>query len=132
MRLSFPQLQKKRPDEKGVYSLDTWVDKEHDGYLLYVEGVVSDFAIKGIESGRHDIAEFYIIPKKRGSNLGELFAHEIFRMYKGEWQARQIEGAHLSRDFCRKAICSFTDNNYSESTVEDAYWGTITKQVFKS
>ena len=85
-----------------------------------------------MQDNRHDIAEFYVIPSYRSAGAGSQFAIEIFKMSRGPWQARQIEGAHKATLFCHSAIQLFTNNNFTKSAVEDSYWGKVTKQLFDS
>lgn len=131
----FSAITRKLPDANGLFPFDTPVDDtdvNYHAYLLYVEGSPCGFAMKGTASGRHDIAEFYVVPSKRGSDLGTRFAHEIFDMYKGPWQVRQIAGADKARDFWRKAIGTYSSGKYEESQDRDPYWGMVTRQIFES
>lgn len=126
----FSAITQKVPDSEGVFELDTVLDEFHDGYLLYVDDSPVGFAIKGVEGRRHDVSEFYVIPSKRGKNIGCDFACQLFAMYTGEWQVRQIKGAEKAKAFWRKVISQYTGNNYEESEVDDKYWGRVTRQVF--
>ena len=128
----FSTITKKLPNSKGLYPLDTKVDKNHPSFLIYKKKTPIGFCIKGIHDGRHDIAEFFIIPTFRSKNIGQKFAYQIFKKYKGEWQVRQINGADKARKFWRKTIKSFTHNQYTESLVKDPYWGTVSRQIFRS
>lgn len=119
------------PNSKGVYPLDSDLDVT-DNYLLYVGGEAAGFCVKGEEQGRHDIMEFYVAPEYRGHKLGRRFAQSIFERHPGTWQVRQIEGADKAIAFWRQAIGEFTAGQYTESIEEDAYWGPVTMQVFKS
>ena len=88
--------------------------------------------VKGTDDHHHDIAEFYIVPAKRGRHVGRKFAQEIFSRYKGNWQVKQIDGADKAVVFWQKTISEFTNNNYSEESINDSYWGKITRQRFES
>ena len=101
------------------------------GYLFYDNSTPIGFCIKGISDGRHDIAEFYIIPTYRNNNLGEKMAIEIFRKFPGPWQVRQISGADKAKAFWRKTIKRFTNNNFIESQIPDKHWGQVTCQRFE-
>ena len=39
-------------------------------FFLLEAGEPIAFCVKGLESGVHDIAEFFVIPSKRGTGLG--------------------------------------------------------------
>ncbi|MBP9681191.1 MAG: hypothetical protein KBD76_07285 [Bacteriovorax sp.] len=127
----FSIITKKNPDPNGVYLLDTNIDTEHLGYLFYDNSTPIGFCIKGISYGRHDIAEFYIIPTYRNNNLGEKMAIEIFKKFPGPWQVRQISGADKAKAFWRKTIKRFTNNNFIESQIPDKHWGQVTCQMFE-
>lgn len=88
------------------------------------------FACKTSFEGVHDIAEFYVIPEKRGKSLGGFFAKEIFREYQGVWQVRQIEGAGKAREFWKKTIKEFSLGYFEEESINYPYWGRVTRQSF--
>ncbi|MBA3581329.1 MAG: hypothetical protein H0W44_02635 [Gammaproteobacteria bacterium] len=128
----FSVITGKQPDVNGMFSLDTDCDESHDGFLLYESDIPIGFAVKGRDSGRHDMAEFYIIPTVRRQGLGEEFAQAIFRHYPGKWQVRQIEGADLARTFWRRVIKDYTHNEFVEEQIDDLYWGLVIRQQFLS
>lgn len=126
----FSTITKKSPNADGLYPLDTSWDEEHPSYLLYDETTPIGFCMKTTMDGRHDMAEFYVIPTRRRMGAAKYFATQICLMYPGEWQARQIEGADHATEFCRSIIGEGTHNKFSESKVDDPYWGQVTRQVF--
>jgi predicted acetyltransferase len=126
----FSAITKKVPANDGLFALDTFVDKNHDGYLLLEEGLPIGFAIKGEKSGLHDISEFYIVPSKRASGIGSKFAAQIFQKYPGQWQVLQIDGADKAIDFWNKAIDAFKQGDFVQDTITDPYWGKVTRQRF--
>jgi len=128
----FSLITKKVPQKNGLFLMDTTIDEEHPSFLLYKNKFPVGFCIKSTHDRRHDIAEFYVVPSMRAQELGTSFAIEIFKYYPGSWQVRQIEGADKARAFWRKAIGKFTNNNFTESVVEDHYWGKVTRQLFES
>src|SRR5687768_16538052 len=89
----FSTLTQKRPQLDGTFALDTLLDEHHQAWLLYESGLPAGFAIIGKQSQRNDISEFYIVPVLRNQNLGKKFAICIFKMYRGDWQVRQIPRA---------------------------------------
>lgn len=127
----FSAITGKNPDQNGDYELDVDLAKT-DNFLLKLDQRKIGFCIKTVSHGRHDILEFYVQALERGQKIGEQFAHEIFKMYPGQWQVRQIEGADKARSFWRKTINSFTSGQYKEETVVDEYWGKVSKQTFTS
>ena len=127
----FSAITEKLPNELGEFPLDIKLDGSYDAYLFTENKIPIGFAIKGTESGLHDISEFYVIPSKRHNSLGRTFAKEIFKKYIGPWQVRQIEGADLAVRFWTKAISEFTNGDFTSSKEEDDYWGKITIQRFE-
>ena len=128
----FSAMTRKTPDQDGIFRLDTPPDALHTGYLLFDNDLPVGFGIIGLVEGRNDVAEFYVIPSVRGQGLGESFAHRLFSMHEGEWQVRQIEGAQKATDFWRKTISTYTNGQFTESIVDDADWGKVTRQLFSS
>jgi predicted acetyltransferase len=128
----FSAITAKLPQSDGLFSLDTPIDDDHNGWLLYDRGAPVGFAITGLHSNRHDISDFYVIPALRGHGLGMRFAHKIFGLHPGLWQVRQISGADSAINFWRKTISIFTHGAFLETTEEDEYWGRVTVQRFVS
>ncbi len=128
----FSLVTKKNPLPSGLYSLDTNCDIDHPSYLIYDKVTPIGFCIKTIVDLRHDISEFYVIPTYRRKGIAKYFATEIFKKYTGDWQVRQIRGADKAVSFWRAVINEFTSGHFSESQVDDASWGTVTRQIFKS
>jgi predicted acetyltransferase len=127
----FSVITKKKPNDDGIFRLDVDVSKT-DNFLLLDKVEAVGFCVKGVSDKRHDIFEFYVVPQNRGNLAGRKFAKEIFGMYKGDWQVRQINGANKAIEFWRKTISGFTKNNYEESVINDEYWGRVTRQTFRS
>lgn len=127
----FSPITKKMPSKNGLYQLDTIPDKNHPAFLLYDGKFPVGFCIKGTDSLRHDIAEFYIVPTHRGHGIGQSFAISIFKKYRGSWQVRQIKGATKAKRFWRKTIRAFVGDKFEESVVRDEYWGPVTRQTFE-
>lgn len=128
----FSAITKKTPRIDGIFPIDTPIDGDHPSFLVYSNSIPVGFCIKSTYEGIHDIAEFYVVPSFRYLNIGENFAKYIFTKYPGKWQVRQIEGAHKATRFWNKVINNFTSGNYTESIVNDSYWGKVTKQNFES
>lgn len=129
----FSNLTEKMPDQFGRFSPDTEVDEYHDGYLLIDKnGIPVGFCIKGTVTCCHDISEFYVIPSCRQYGLGLQFAMEIFDLYPGSWQVRQIWKAEKAYRFWIKAITTYTQGDFEDSVVDDPQWGKVHLQRFQS
>lgn len=128
----FSPITKKNPLSNGLYALDTNWDSDHPAFLLFDNEIPIGFCIKATVDFRHDISEFYVIPTYRSKGVAKFFAFEIFKKYAGDWQVRQIQGADQAVIFWRTIINEFTSGHFFESQVDDIYWGTVTRQIFKS
>ena len=127
----FSAITKKLPDQNGMFSLDSSWESPNFSYLLYLDNYPCGFAIVSKINQTNDIAEFYVIPSKRGSKVGTMFSHFVFDRHSGPWQVRQIAGANQARKFWRQSIQLYTDGTFSESEVDDPSWGTVTRQSFQ-
>ena len=111
----FSEITGKKADSQGRYALDVDISDDQPGYLLFEEDTPIGFAVLGKQSGKNDVAEFYIVPDFRRQDFGKKFAFEIFDMYPGSWQVRQIEGAEKARCFWRAVIKEYTCGNYVDT-----------------
>lgn len=126
----FSSLTEKTPNANGEFEPDTLPNNQYQGYILYEKLIPIGFCITDVSQEPHDIAEFYIIPVKRKCNYGYELAKYVFTKYPGQWQVRQIEGAHVATAFWRKVITAITNDNYQEAIVDDPSWGIVTRQSF--
>lgn len=128
----FGRLTGKLPDKEGRYRI-TLPDETHDAYLaLGEDGSPWGFAVicTGIDS--YDMAEFYVIPALRKHRIGIQMAWQLFDLYPGSWQVRQIEGADDACRFWLSVISTYTGGAYSDGTEADAEWGQVRIQRFDS
>ncbi|WP_094603084.1 hypothetical protein SPSIL_001140 [Sporomusa silvacetica DSM 10669] len=126
----FSKLTHEMPDEDGVFKIQTDIDHEHIGYLLYDQKKPIGFMVVCMGEVK-DVSEFYIIPGKRMSGYGQRLASYVFTQHPGRWQVRQISGADSARAFWRKVIDKITAGNYLEEVVEDKDWGRVSRQSFE-
>ncbi len=129
----FSSITKKKPDAKGLFALDTHIGGSTRGFILYENGIPAGIAAIQVDpGGSREVCEFYVVPCYRGRSLGKRFAWYLWKLYPGNWQVKQIEGADHASVFWRKAIEEFTLNRFEEDLYEDAYWGKVTRQKFVS
>lgn len=127
----FSRLTGKKPDEQGLFELDTQLSENIKGLLLIVEGTPAAIAAISVKEQKHyEVCEFYVVPSFRKNSLGMRFAHLIWKMYPGEWEIKQIAGAEYASEFWRKTITTFGLKSYEENSYEDPYWGVVTRQRF--
>ncbi|KPA51985.1 GNAT family N-acetyltransferase [Photobacterium lucens] len=127
----FSPLTKKVPDNDGMFALDTPVEGNVMGFLLYFDGVPAGLAAIADHGNSHyEVCDFYVVPVFRKNKAGQRFAHSLFSMMPGEWESKQIEGAEHAIAFWRRAIGAYTNDQYVEDIYHDAYWGDVTRQRF--
>lgn len=103
-------------------------------YLFYHKAIPVGFCVVNHQSmldGRtnvNDIAEFFIVPLFRKSGLGIYFATQIFRLFPGEWEVRQLpELEHTARKFWLKVIHSLPVSHFEEKSNYPP-WGGFVQQ----
>lgn len=127
----FSVLTKKKPDENGLFMLDTEIVSPTRGYILYVGNAPAGIAAIGCNGdSEYEVYEFYVVPYFRNNKLGVKFAHGIWQMLPGEWVVKQIQGANHAINFWRYCINCFPHKNYEEGPYLDQYWGQVNKQRF--
>lgn len=128
----FSAITKKLPNQMGLFDVDTELVGATFGLLCYQDDKpIGLAAIKETEEARFEVCEFYIIPVMRNMQLGERFAHAIWQLYPGQWKIKQIANANKATEFWRKTIVN-SNRTYTESVIEDSYWGLVTQQCFSS
>ena len=128
----FSAITLKKPNEKGLFSLDTPIDEETEGLLFYVDKLPAGMAaLRTDVEGVQEICEFYIIPCYRRLALGKHVALQILKKRPGFWQIKQIAGTDYATCFWRKVVSEFTQNHYEEDVYNDARWGKVTRQRFR-
>ncbi|MGE5196261.1 MAG: GNAT family N-acetyltransferase [Anaerolineae bacterium] len=128
----FSAVTKKEPNVEGRFAIEAdWRDP-NKGFFLFVNEKPAGFVIRGINDGRSDIAEFYILPCYRKKGLGKILAFAIFDLFPGPWQVRQIPTAKEAITFWRTIIHEYTHGNYTEDLTNDSHWGSVVRQLFHS
>ncbi|HEX5710125.1 MAG TPA: hypothetical protein VFX68_02180 [Sulfuricurvum sp.] len=123
----FSAITGKKPNQQGLFELDTQLDDSTIGLLLIIEDTPCAFAAIAIKEDKsYEICEFYVVPSFRKNSVGMKFARMIWSIYPGDWEIKQIAGAEYASAFWRKAIHTI----YQEDRYEDSYWGTVTRQRF--
>lgn len=129
----FAPLTNQLPEKDGTFYLDSPLDGEATGYLLYIDGLPAGLTlIANAREGHYEIFEFYVLPSFRRNKVGQNFAHALFDMLPGTWLSKQIAGADSAVLFWRRAIGAYTNEQYVEDMYEDLKWGLVTRQRFSS
>lgn len=132
----FSPITKNEVDENGLYDHKTlqksWNNHNYHAYLFLDGKKPVGFCVVNLNSqinfdhNTKDIAEFFIMPNLRGKNIGEKLAHQIFDLYKGKWEVRQLFEAVLARKFWIRTIKNYTKaNNFNENQLEKFYVQTF-------
>lgn len=127
----FSAITQKLPDANGMFALDTVIDGDIKGFLLYeTQTPIGIAAIKHAPQYGSEVCEFYVIPSRRKQRYGNWFAQNLFAKFAGPWQVKQIGGAELATQFWQRVIGEYTHGEFQEDIYEDAYWGRVTRQRF--
>ncbi|MBM9537815.1 GNAT family N-acetyltransferase [Desulfobulbus alkaliphilus] len=127
----FSGITGKKPDTKGLFALDTPLGDCVVGFLLILAGTPAGLAAVVVKPGsRFEVAEFYIVPSFRKQAWGMRFAHNLWQMFPGQWEVKQIQGAEYASKFWCRAIREFTQGDFVEDKYQDPYWGLVTRQQF--
>ncbi|KXO12681.1 hypothetical protein AKG98_3876 [Moritella sp. JT01] len=132
----FSKIMQKKPDEDGLFPLDTQIDGNVSGYLLYVDGVPAGHtAIANETPDRHEVCDFYVVPYFRKNKVGKRFISQVFNNLGGSWEIKQVAGAEHAVKFWRDVLSDYTSDNdiaggYVEDSYDDEQWGVVTRQRF--
>ena len=127
----FSKIMQKKPDENGLFPLDTILEGNVTGYLLYVDGIPAGHtAIANESDGNYEVCDFYVVPYFRKNKVGKRFITQVFKMLGGRWEIKQVAGADHAVNFWRDVIGEYTAGNYSEDSYQDGKWGVVTRQAF--
>lgn len=105
-------------DEDGefvhLYLDHYWTEPGRHPFLIRCDGRWAGFALVRAE-GVHDMSEFFIMRKYRRNGAGREAARQVFAMFPGPWQVRQLHGNDAATAFWRVAI----PGDYQETVTED-------------
>ncbi len=128
----FSSITKKKPDQDGLFGVDTHIGGNVLGFIGFVDNTPASFAaIKMHASHKYEICEFCVVPFFRRHGIGTLFAESILKKFPGFWEIKQIEGADYAVSFWRSVLFDLTDNCFEEDVFMDSYWGRVTRQRFE-
>jgi predicted acetyltransferase len=109
-------------DEHGLFGyryLDHyWTEAERHPFLIRVDGRIAGFAL--VRAGRpHDMAEFFVVKKYRGSGVAKQAARAVFAMFPGDWQTRELAANARATAFWRNAIpVPYTEDTNEQGPVQ--------------
>lgn len=104
-------------DEHGEFAhlyLDHyWTDPDSHPFLIRCETRWAGLVLVRTV-GVNDMAEFFVMRKYRRSGVGREAARQVFAMFPGPWQVRQLHGNDAATAFWRSVI----PDGYTESLTE--------------
>lgn len=103
----------------GYKYLDNyWTEEGRYPFFVLVEDELAGFVLIRQANGETEIAEFFIMRKFRGSNLGKDVARKIFERFPGNWQVAQEHDNKAAQIFWRKVVEQYTNGKYESKEDE--------------
>ncbi|MEJ8546309.1 GNAT family N-acetyltransferase [Brevibacillus borstelensis] len=123
-------------DEQGQYGYpyldEYWTDQDRFPFLIQADGKWAGFVLVRKITDEHSrtacyysIAEFFIMRKFRRSGLGKTIAHQIFRMFPGNWEVFWLAANLPAQQFWRKTISEYTAGDYQEKEADGNVYQTF-------
>lgn len=98
-----------------------WTEDQRQPFLILADEEVAGFClVRRLETGRHAVAEFYVVPGFRRAGVGRAAAEAVFRSFPGPWQVAELEANLPAQIFWRRVIGSVTGGAYVEGWSEAA------------
>lgn len=118
----FSEFDDRDVDAHGLYGypyLDHyWVEPDRRPFLIDVDGLWAGFALVRL-SPRIDMSEFFVMRRFRRSGIGREAAVQLFGMFPGRWQVRQLTRNPGATQFWRSVIpVDFTELNGEDGPVQ--------------
>ncbi|MDC0610302.1 GNAT family N-acetyltransferase [Vibrio sp.] len=127
----FSKIMHKAPDTNGIFSLDTELGGQVQGFLLYVNDTPAGHAaIEFGEDTHFEVCDFYVAPFFRRNGYARYFIKTLFAQLGGSWTIKQVAGAEHAVSFWRSVLNDYTNSHYTEDQFHDEKWGVVTRQRF--
>jgi predicted acetyltransferase len=122
----------KKKNQDGKYSIDVDWRFPNVGYYWKEGSKVVGFSIVESIDGYSEIVDFYVVPAYRKKMVGKNMAFAVFNKHPGPWRVRQIPGSEVATKFWTRVIGEYTNENYTESQIENPPWGLSVCQIFNN
>ncbi len=127
-------LGQENPEEYKYFEL-YFSNKDYRPYFIKHKKNIIGFALVNrysvTEKGLFSIAEFYIEKKYRNRGLGRVAAYQVFDLFHGKWEIRELQSNKKAQIFWRNVIQEYTHGNFSEIHLDNKSWsGPV--QVFEN
>jgi len=116
--------------------LDSYWEKENRfPYFIKVDEKIAGFALINdynlVNKDGKNIAEFYVKKEFRKNGIGKMAAMEIFDLFKGNWEIRELKENIDGQNFWKKVINEYIKGNFEEIFLDNEKWqGAV--QIFKN
>ena len=118
------------PEGDYTYETEALWQNGVDVHLLYAEDVPIGFGLVATgepwmgDPNSHDLKEFFVVRRHRGTGIGRFLAEALWRKYPGPWVVRVMLKNKPAVPFWRKVIAEFTHEDYEEQErlVGDKAW----------
>jgi predicted acetyltransferase len=106
-----------------------WVEADRHPFLVRVNAKLAGFVLVNqdtyLPGSQYSVAEFFILRKYRKHGIGRQVAFHIFDSFCGRWEIHQVHTNKVAQQFWRSVIRAYTENNYTETVMEDEAWTGI-------
>ncbi|KKR71529.1 MAG: GCN5-related N-acetyltransferase [Candidatus Woesebacteria bacterium GW2011_GWA2_40_7] len=103
-----------------------WLKETRHPYFIKVDGEVAGFALVNqhclVQDGGHNLAEFYVIPAFRKQGVGRTAAFQVFNLFCGNWELRELADNSRARVFWTNVLKDYTQNNFQETVLDTDNW----------
>lgn len=113
----FSPASEKKKNQNGKYSIDVDWPTPNVGYYWKEGSKIVAFSIVESIDGYSEIVD--VVPAYRKNMVGKNMAFAVFNKHPGPWRVRQIPGSEVTTKFWRRVIGEYTNENYSESQIEN-------------
>lgn len=132
-RYDFSEFENTDLNEHGYFGylyLDYyWVEIDRYPYLVRVDGKLAGFVLANqytyLLGSEYSVGEFFILRKYRRHGIGRQVAFHVFDLFQGRWEIHQVHTNTVAQQFWRSVIGAYTENNYTETVMEDKDWRGI-------
>jgi predicted acetyltransferase len=105
-----------------------WTNRGRFPFLIYADKKIAGFVLVNNHSylsksrSGKSIAEFFVMPKYRGKDIGKTVAFSIFDMFPGKWEVSETHKNIPAQKFWRKVINEYTRGDFKETSLDDNRW----------
>ena len=115
-------------EDPGEYKyLDSyWRKEDRKPYFITINDDVAGFALLNkhtvVQNNGYNIAEFYVKKEYRNKGVAKKAAYQLFSLFPGKWEVRQLSNNSKARTFWNKVIKEYTSDHYKEKLLNNDKW----------